>query len=222
MRAAGSALAAALLLVACGSREESRNGAAEANAAGNAASAEGATADPARPGPTAGPRARSMQPGQWEITSQMTSVEAPGMPPAALAQMRAQLASQRQTQLQCITPEQAANPARNLVGRDAGRQGCQFPSTTFADGLIRISAICRQPGGPASMRMALDGSFTATELNGTLSVEMTGPRTGGGGTQAVRMTGLMAGRRIGDCPPPGARVPVARPGAAPVAPTPAP
>jgi len=217
MRAHAAALAA-LMLVACGSRDGNVSNTAGGNAAGGPTGNASGTA-PTAPGPSApippgDPSAQSIQPGQWEMASRMDTLEAPGAPPAMVAQMRAQLPNQRSTQRQCITPEQAANPARNLVGRNATSQGCTFADTTFAGGVIRISAACQRPGNPASMRMAMEGSFTATQLDSALRVEVTGPGANGRGTQTVRMTGTMTGRRLGDCPATGSapvRVPPAPP-----------
>lgn len=194
---------AALLLVACGGQNRNRN---DANAAG-----EGNRAAPALRNPVAEDagslagnlRPRSLQPGDWEMTSQMTSVEAPGAPPELVEQMRANLPNQRQTQRQCVTPEEAANLARNLIGRNAGSQGCEFSDTTFAGGVVRIIATCRAPDNMTSMSLSVEGEFTATRLNSVMRMEMTGPNATGDGTQTVRMAGTMTGRRLGPCETPG-------------------
>ncbi len=188
------AAVAALLLVACGSQDRNANGSAANKADGNAAgAAAGATGGaPAATGP-------AMQPGQWEMVTQVTALEMPGAPPAAQAQLRAQQ-GRSQTDRQCITPEQAANPSRNLVsGAQSGN--CQFGDTIWSGGVIRIRATCRQPGGSGQAEMAMEGSFTATTLDARLSVIATGPNlTGAPGTQQMRATSIVRGRRVGECP----------------------
>jgi hypothetical protein len=196
-----AAAIAALLLAGCNSQEKGGNGAAArngANAAGDAADAQTGASNPAAPPAAGDPNAQSIQPGEWEMTSVMTSLEAPGAPPAAAQQMRAQL-NQPQIRRQCITPEEAANVARNLMGADAARQGCQFTDTVFAGGVVRIAMNCQRPGGGGSMRMAVEGGFSATQMNMAMRMSMTGPRTGSG-PQSINMAGRMTGRRIGECP----------------------
>ena len=141
----------------------------------------------------------SIQPGQWETTTRMTEVEAPGMPEAALAQMRAQLANQTQTQSSCITPEQAANPTGGLLsGSDSS--GCQFGDSTFSGGRIAINGTCPGPGGPGSMRLTMEGSYTATTMEGTVTTQMSAPPGAAGGVENIRMSGTFNSRRTGDCP----------------------
>ena len=143
--------------------------------------------------------ADTIQPGQWEMVTQMTSVEAPGAPEPVVAQMRSAMANQRQTQSTCITPEQARNPSRNMVGQSNNAAGCEFSDTTFAGGNIRIRANCRPPGA-GQMEMSVDGDYTATTMNGRIAVNMQAPgMAGGGGVQQIRMSGTLTGRRTGDC-----------------------
>jgi hypothetical protein len=184
------AAVAALLLVACGSQDRNANGSAANKADGNAVGAAGGASSAGGP---------AMQPGQWEMVTQVTAIEMPGAPPAAQAQLRAQQ-GRSQTDRQCITPEQAANPSRNLVsGAQSG--SCQFGDTIWSGGVIRIRATCRQPGGSGQAEMAMEGSFTATTLDARLSVSATGPNISGGpGTQQMRATSIIRGRRVGECP----------------------
>jgi len=144
----------------------------------------------------------SLQPGQWETTIRMTSIEVPGAPEAMVTQMRAQMANQVDTRSQCITPQEAANPAGNMLNPDGGREGCTFTDNVFAGGVINVNGSCPGPGGRGSARMGLQGSFTATTMEGRVTAEVTAPPGAAppGTPQTVRMTGTMASRRTGDCP----------------------
>lgn len=218
MRASAAAAAAVLLLAACGGQDGNRGNAAQSKAgdpaAGNAAGPE--TAAPAAGAAPAPSGARAMQPGQWEMVTQVTAIEMPGAPPEAQAQLRAQQGGS-QTDRKCITPAQAANPTRELVGSGVQSRNCQFSDRTFADGLIRIRASCRQPGGGGGRaEMAMEGGFTATTLEARLTVSAVGPNMSGGpGTQTLRAISSVRGRRVGACPagraPPLVRTPVAPP-----------
>ena len=104
----------------------------------------------------------SLQPGQWETTMQFSSIEVPGIPEAQLAPMRAAM-GQPQTHSECMTPEQAANPAGNMLNQGGTGGNCQFSENTFSGGTIRVHGTCQQPGR-GSAQMTLDGSYTATTM----------------------------------------------------------
>jgi len=140
----------------------------------------------------------AIRPGQWDMTTEMTSVEAPGAPEALVQQIRAQLASQRTTQSQCITAEMARNPSRNMMGRQ-NPAGCEFSDTTWAGGTIRVRATCRPPGSP-TVQMTLEGTYGAEQINSRINMNMEMPNpTGAGGPIQIRVGGTMNGRRTGDC-----------------------
>ena len=141
-----------------------------------------------------------IQPGMWETTSRMTDVQMPRMPPAMAEQMKAQMASQTNTQSQCITPEQAANPAGNMLNQGGEAQGCQFADSTFADGRINVRGTCPGPGGAGRATMAWEGTYTATTMEGRITAEVQAPAGAAGGPQNIRMSGTLSSRRTGDCP----------------------
>jgi hypothetical protein len=143
-----------------------------------------------------GGSAVALQPGQWETTVQFTSIEIPGAPEAAVAQMR-EMMSRPQTRSECITPEQAANPTGNMVS--PGGNNCQFSESTFAGGTIRVRGTCQQPG-QGSAQMSMEGSYTATTMQAQISSEVQAPANAPqGGPQSVRMSGTFASRRTGEC-----------------------
>lgn len=139
----------------------------------------------------------SLQPGQWETTVQFTSIEMPGAPEQMVAPMRAAM-SAPQTRSECMTPEQAANPAGRMMNPGGPANSCQYTENTFSGGTIRVHGTCQQPGR-GSMQMNMDGSYTATTMTATVTSEMHAP-PGTPGPQAIRMSGTLAGRRTGDCP----------------------
>lgn len=197
-----TAAIAALLVAACGSQGGNENAAAGKAGAGAQAGGQGAG---------------SLQPGQWEMTSRLESIEIPGAPPEVQAQMGGQR-GRAQTDRTCITAAQASNPLRQLRESMAGPggQNCQTSEDVFAGGVIRIRTTCRRPGGAVgSAQIAMEGTFTATTLAARISVNAEGANVAGPGTTAMRLTTNLSGRRIGDCPanapptaPPGAPPPV--------------
>lgn len=141
-----------------------------------------------------------IQPGLWETTSEMTDIELPGMPEALAAQMKAQLASQKQTRSQCITPEQAANPGSYMLNQDEGDQRCEFSDTTFAKGRINVRGTCPGMSGTGSSTMSWEGQYTAQTMDGRVVAEVQGPAGPQGAAQTMRMSGTLTSRRVGDCP----------------------
>ena len=139
-----------------------------------------------------------LQPGQWETTVQFSSIEMPGAPEAMMAQMR-QAMSQPQTQSQCITPEQAANPSGNMVN-PGGEANCEFTENTFAGGEINVAGTCPQPGGQGNIQMTMEGNYTPTTMEADISTQMQAPPGSPPGAQSISMSGRLTARRTGDCP----------------------
>jgi hypothetical protein len=144
----------------------------------------------------------SLQPGQWEMVTQMTSVESPGASAEAQALLRRQI-GQSQTNRQCMTARQARNPLQEMRETLALTQGrnCRLTEEVFGDGVIRIRATCPSGEGPGG-QMSMDGSFTATTIQASLTVSVQGanPVIPGPGSGGMRMTANVSGRRTGECP----------------------
>jgi len=143
------------------------------------------------------PSAVALQPGMWETTVQFGSVDLPGASPQELGAMRAMMA-QPQTHSQCITPEQAANPMQRMMNQGGDAHACQFGDSTFAAGVIRVHGSCQAPGRGTAIT-SMEGSFTATTIQATISSEIH-PPAGTRGPQSARMTGTLSAHRTGDCP----------------------
>jgi hypothetical protein len=141
-----------------------------------------------------------MLPGQWEMTTQVRSIEVPGAPPEAQAQIRSQV-GRAQTNQECITPERARNPLAQM--RQMMSQGqaarCQFTDQVFGGGVIRIGATCPGPSGQGSAQISMAGGFTGTTLQATLSVSAQGANPNMPGVTGMRMSAEIRGRRIGEC-----------------------
>jgi hypothetical protein len=143
------------------------------------------------------PSAVSLQPGMWETSVQFSSIDVPGAPPAELAAMRAMM-GRPQAHSECMTPEQAANPAQRMMNPSSNGNACQFTDSTFAGGVIRVHGTCQAPGrGTSTTNM--EGTYTATTMQATVSSEIH-PPAGTPGPQSVRMSGTLSARRTGDCP----------------------
>lgn len=135
----------------------------------------------------------TMQPGEWDMTTEMTDIEVPGMPPEMQAQMRAQLANQAQTRSTCITEEEAGEPMQSMFADSEMAGNCDFGDSSYEGGVIAINATCEGPDGQGTAEMTIEGSYTATTLEADLSVSLSG------GPMDAVMSGEMRGERTGDC-----------------------
>ncbi len=157
-----------LALAACGSDggSDSANGGSEAGGATSAGV--------------------NMEPGQWEMTSQILSMEVPGMP--AGTQMPTPPAT---TISMCLTPEQAATPNAGFLTGAGENSGCRTEGMNFANGRVSGTVICEMEG--TRMRSTVDGQFGSTnyEISQRAETEANGMTT--------RMEVRTTGRRIGEC-----------------------
>ncbi len=144
------------------------------------------------------------QPGEWETQITLKTVEIPGAPQQMIEAMRARGAT-GQTGRECLTAERARDPLaemRRMLTQGEGAR-CNFSDQVFSGGTIRIHGTCPGPSGQGSAEVALDGTFTETTLQATMTVNAQGagvvPIPGATG---MRMVTEMRGRRIGECTSP--------------------
>lgn len=183
---------AALVLAACDVGSGGGGGGGEDNSGGNGAvadnSADGGGGGGAAGGAAAGGGSpAAMQPGEWEITTQVTGVDAPGVSGAT-----PQGAIAPRTQRACLTQSDLAQPGGIATGGVSNASGCRAEGNS-ENGSIRSTLRCEGPGG-AKVEVTTTGSSTATSLD--LSVET---RVNAQGT-AMSTRARITGRRLGDCP----------------------
>jgi len=183
---AGSAV---LALGACGKGEDKAgNGAGEAQTAQDVA---------------AQVKKVSLQPGEWETTSEIVEAKIENAPEGMPAGMMDAMKGRKTSVKSCITPEQAENPGADfLAAQKDGR--CTYSGFEMAGGAIKGTVTCAgQEGGAATMKMA--GIYTPTSY--TTTVDMVS--TGMGGPQAkdmaMHMTTKVSGKHVGACPVPAKR-----------------
>ena len=127
--------------------------------------------------------AMRIEPGLWELTSEVVEVSAPDLP----REVRNRMVGPRARLRNCITPEQASRPGANFLAMRADSE-CAYRDFTVRDGEMRGTMTC--PG--ATARMA--GRYGAESY--ALGMEMESPMPGGA-TMTLQVRAR--GRRIGDC-----------------------
>lgn len=168
-----------LLLAACG-REE---------AAGNGGKAEGGN-NMTRAEVAAELADLQIEPGQWETSLQLLSVEAPDMPREIEQAMRQRGTRSIQT---CITPEQARPEAFNRQIAQAG-DTCQMRDFSMTGGRMTGRMVCRQDGAGETVS-DMSGTYTARSFDYRFTTRTDAPAMGGAVNADLRVTG----RRLGPC-----------------------
>ncbi len=134
-----------------------------------------------------------MQAGEWAMTTAMTEVEIPGLPEEMAAQVREQMGDQTETNNECLSEEEVADPLASMFADNEMGNDCDFGDSSFEGGVINVNATCEAPGGEGTAQMSLQGTYTATSLEADMEVNVEG------GPMSMRMAGTMTGERIGDC-----------------------
>lgn len=136
-----------------------------------------------------GPKAAiQLQPGQWEMTSEIVSITMTqkGAPAAPIK------AGTKVTMANCITPEQVKSPDAALFSGTKG--SCKYDNFYMANGRLNAQMTCTQPGQQGNLMMNIDGNYTPTtiEVNSDLDTYVTGAGD-------MKMTSRLTGKRIGEC-----------------------
>jgi hypothetical protein len=166
------------LLAGCGSQSANQQSANQASAAPAATAA-----------PAGGSGGLNIQPGLWEVTMEMRTTQATGMPAGmTIPQMPPS------TIRSCVTPEQVSRANANFLN-GGGHPGmnCDYSGVTVAGGRIQGTSSCSRAGMEA--RVTMDGSFTPTSYD--INQQMQSTSHG----RTMSSTNHLVGRRVGECTP---------------------
>jgi hypothetical protein len=142
------------------------------------------------------PKPDQIQAGQWEASVELTSAEIPDATPEQRAQIQRQIGLAQPQPPQCLTDAQAHNYLQELRG--TAPPNCRVSDETYAGGVIRTRISCAAQAGQPAISLSIDGTFTATTLNATITQEATPPA--GSNQGPMRRTQRLHARRVGDCP----------------------
>ncbi len=173
MRPIAVASAALLALAACGQGEEK----------GRKQSAQEVAKEMA---------ALKMEPGQWQVTNEILSATAPGLPEAAVKQM----VGQKTTVSNCVTPEQAAKPSANFLAAQKN-SNCSYRNFSMEDGRMTGTMTCSGGQVPGEMEMKMAGEYSARSYD--MNTDMDAKGMPGGMTMTIKAR--TSGRKVGECRP---------------------
>jgi hypothetical protein len=130
----------------------------------------------------------SLQPGEWEMKTEVVNVSAEGLPAGIAEGMKAQASSTTKT---CMTPEEAKGPKGDIfAGKDSN---CKSEGFSWSGGTIKGKTVCAGQGGAGKTEMEMDGKYSAQSIDMTMKskTDLAG--------KAMTMEMRVQGRRIGEC-----------------------
>ena len=124
-----------------------------------------------------------IEPGLWELTSEVADVRAPDLP----REVRTRMIGPRSSLRHCITPEQAEAPSANFLALRADSE-CTYRDFALVDGRLTGAMTC--PNVTATMQ----GQYAPQAYD--MRMEMESPMPSGA-TMTLQVRAH--GRRIGEC-----------------------
>jgi hypothetical protein len=131
----------------------------------------------------------NLQPGEWEMKTEVVNVKVEGLPAGVGDSMKARAGGTSRT---CITPEEAKGPSADVFARN-NPENCKSEGFSWAGGRIQGKTTCTGPGGQGKTVMTMDGRYGAQSIDMTMKsdTEMMG--------KAMAMEMRVTGRRVGEC-----------------------
>ncbi|MEO7177423.1 MAG: DUF3617 domain-containing protein [Allosphingosinicella sp.] len=186
-----AAVGAVWALSACGSSEggkagEGGNGSAAATESGGGSASASATGSG---GGSASASGVSLQPGEWEMKTEVVNVNVEGLPEGVANGMKAQAGGTSRT---CMSPEDAKGPKADVFAKN-NPANCKSEGYSWSGGRIQGKTICTAEGGAGTTVMTMDGRYSPQSIDMTMKTEtdIMG--------KAMKMEMRIAGRRIGEC-----------------------
>jgi hypothetical protein len=179
--------AAALALAACGSSGDKAGGSGNGSAA--AGSGVSGSAAATESGGAGAASAVSLQPGEWEMKTEVVNVKVEGLPEGVADGMKAQAGGTNRT---CMTPEEAKGPSADVFAKN-NPSNCKSEGFSWSGGRIQGKTTCAGEGGAGKTQMTMDGRYTPQSIDMTMKSEtdMMG--------KAMTMEMRVSGRRVGEC-----------------------
>lgn len=142
------------------------------------------------------PAPNQIQAGQWELVTEVLSLSVPGATPDQQRQITQQVGQRQSPPPQCISDQEARTLVETIR---RAPPNCRVTDEVYAGGVMRTHLSCpgQAPGQPG-ITLSLEGRFTSTTFNATITEE--GPNPAGANQGPMRREQRIRARRIGDCP----------------------
>jgi hypothetical protein len=181
--------AAALALAACGSSGGDKAGESGGNGSAAATGSGGDSSKGAASGEGGSGSGVSLQPGEWEMKTEVVNVKVEGLPEGVADGMKAQAGGTNRT---CMTPEEAKGPSADVFAKN-NPANCKSEGFSWSGGRIQGKTTCTGEGGAGKTVMTMDGRYSPQSIDMTMKSEtdMMG--------KAMTMEMRVSGRRVGEC-----------------------
>lgn len=131
-----------------------------------------------------------VDPGKWQQTVTLVSIDAPGMPKEARDAMQRAMSTSQVNEV-CLSPEEAKSPRENFfTGKD---ESCRYEHFNWGSGKIDLKLMCNHPN--AKQEMTLAGTYAPT----TYSMTMTMTNQGKSPEEQMKMTMKVDAKNVGQC-----------------------
>lgn len=134
------------------------------------------------------------KPGQWEVTTEVVSVEMPGVPAEQRGMMEAMFKRPPVTESTCMTADQLKKPDPALFSGSKANKDCVFRKYNVSNGKLDATMVCKNTD--SEMTMTMTGEYAPEKVSTEVTMDAKGPP----GQGAVKMKMKSSGRRTGDCP----------------------
>ena len=140
-------------------------------------------------------KAQQQRPGQWEMTSQLVSLNVEGVPAdSPMNEMLKQQIGQPKTDSQCLSAEDAK---KAMVPQDVDpNNSCRFAHFRMKDGQIDADMTCKAPEGAGTLSMTQKGSYSPDSYDVTSTLTRAGSTAPG---ENSTMTMRVSAKRTGEC-----------------------
>jgi hypothetical protein len=133
-----------------------------------------------------------VRPGKWQTSVTLETIDVPGMPPEAAAEIKKTMASAVSGHQTCLTAEQARKPKEDFFA-GAG-SNCRYDKFSMDGGKISGTMRCTHQGG--TQMIEFDGTYSPEEYHMRMASTLASGSSPGG---PMKMVMSMASNRIGEC-----------------------
>lgn len=131
-----------------------------------------------------------VDPGKWQHTVTLVSIDAPGMPKEARDAMQRAMSTSQVNEV-CLSPEEAKSPRENFfTGKD---ESCRYEHFNWGSGKIDLKLMCNHPN--AQQEMTLAGTYAPKSY----SMTMTMANQGKSPEEQMKMTMKVDAKNVGQC-----------------------
>jgi len=131
-----------------------------------------------------------IDPGKWQQTVTLVTMDAPGMPKEAQDAMQRAMSTSQVNEV-CLSPEDAKSPREDFfTGKD---ESCKYEHFNWGSGKVDLKLLCNHPN--ARQQMTLAGTYAPKSYSMTMTMANEGRRP----EERMKMTMKVDAKNVGPC-----------------------